>query len=589
MATQAYSKIMKNCYLFFVLMWMLLPTATFAQHKKNIDKNSIVMVVGKPLTRRDSVVVDELFYQALREKTMENGKNAATLFAQVLEIDPANAAGMYELARIRNRENKDEEARQLLEKAVTVDPENEWYWLALAGNYEKINDIPKLENVFKELIRINPEKPEYYSNQARALAMEKKYDEALAAYDQLETRFGKNEETISGRQKIYLKQGKLDLATKDLEQMIRENPTETRAYLQLAELYNSNNQNDKALKVLENAGKNNPDDALIHLALADVYRDKKNYAACFNQLKTAFAFPSLKIEEKLRIISGYFPKFPDPEAKSSALELSRIVSVTHPDDARAFTVYGDMLVQNGSYVQAIPIYKKSLALNDQTYAVWEQVMRLELGENQFDQVIKDGEEVLSLFPNQAVANYLIGVAYAQKGKVKEALSYFKNAISLGNTNKNLLSQAYSGIGDSYHQLKDDKQSDAAYEQSISNNPDNAYTLNNYAYYLSLRGEKLDRAAEMSRHSNELQPNTASFEDTYAWVLFRQKKYAEAKVWIEKASGHNKNSAGLAEHYGDIVYFLNDTESAVKYWKTAKQLGSNSVALERKINEKKYSE
>ena len=580
---------MKKSNVVFGLIWMLVPMSVCAQRQKNTDKNSIVMVVGKPLSRRDSVVMNQLFYQALHEKTMENTPAAATLFAQVLEIDPANDAGMYELARIRTSEKKDADARALLEKAVTVNPDNEWYWSALAANYEKINDIPKLENVFKELIRINPEKPDYYTDQARALVLDKKYDEALAVYDQLENLVGKNEETVFSRQKIYLKQGKLDLAVKGLEQLIRENPQAIRSYLQLSELYNSNNQNDKALKILENAGKINPDNALIHLALADVYRDQKNYAACFNQLKTAFAFSSLNIDEKLRIVSGYFPKFPDPEAKASALELSRIISVTHADDARAFTLYGDMLVQNAAYQQAIPVYRKSLALNDQIYAVWEQIMRLELGQNQSDQVIKDGQEALSLFPNQAVANYLVGVAYAQKSMVKEALPYFKNAASLGSADKGLLSQVYAAIGDGYHQLKNDLQSDAAYDQSLISNPDNAYTLNNYAYYLSLRGEKLDKAAQMSRRSNELQPDNASFEDTFAWVLFRQKKYPEAKTWMEKAIKHNKNSAGLNEHYGDVLYFLDDTENAVKYWKTAKQLGSNSAVLDKKINEKKYSE
>ncbi|MGI4749172.1 MAG: tetratricopeptide repeat protein [Janthinobacterium lividum] len=579
---------MKKSLVIFGLV-ALLPVFSSAQHTKNTDKNSIVMVVGKPLSRRDSVVMNQLFYQALHEKTMENAPAAATLFSQVLEIDPANDAGMYELARILTSEKKDDDARVLLEKAVTVNPDNEWYWSALAANYEKINDISKLENVFKELIRINPEKPDYYTDEARALVLDKKYDQALSVYDQLEDKVGKNEELVFDRQKIYLKQGKLDLAVKDLMQLIQENPQEIRSYLQLSELYNSNNQNDKALKALESAQKNVPDNALIHLALADVYRDQKNYAACFNQLKTAFAYPSLKIDEKLRIVSGYFPKFPDPEAKASALELSRIISVTHPDDARSFTLYGDMLVQNASYVQAIPVYRKSLALNDQIYAVWEQVIRLEMGQNQFDQAIKDGQEALTLFPNQAMANYLVGVAYSQKSMVKEALPYLKNAASLESTDKELLSQVYASLGDNYHQLKDNVQSDVAYDQSLTNNPDNAYTLNNYAYYLSLREEKLDKAAQMSHHSNELQPDNASFEDTFAWVLFKQKKYTEAKTWMEKAIKHNKNSAGLNEHYGDVLYFLNDTESAVKYWKTAKQLGSNSAVLDKKINEKKYSE
>ena len=54
------------------------------------------------------------------------------------------------------------------------------------------------------------------------------------------------------------------------------------------------------------------------------------------------------------------------------------------------------------------------------------------------------------------------------------------------------------------------------------------TLNNYAYYLSLRNDRLEKAAQMSLRSNELAPGQPSFQDTYAWVLYQQGKYAEAQ-------------------------------------------------------------
>src|SRR6202012_484076 len=118
--------------------------------------------------------------------------------------------------------------------------------------------------------------------------------------------------------------------------------------------------------------------------------------------------------------------------------------------------------------------------------------------------------------------------------------------------------------------------------------DNVSTLNNYAYYLSSRGEQLDKAAAMSKHANDLQAHTASFEDTYAWILFKQKKYAEAKTWIQKAMSDNKDkSATQTEHYGDISFFLGDVSTAVDNWKKAKEYGGTSPTLDRKINEKKY--
>ena len=187
-------------------------------------------------------------------------------------------------------------------------------------------------------------------------------------------------------------------------------------------------------------------------------------------------------------------------------------------------------------------------------------------------------------------NYFVGIALVQKKEYQKALNYLKNATSLESQDKQLLSLGYSALGDDYHEMKDFKGSDDAYDKSLIYNRDNVYTLNNYAYYLSVRGEQLDKAGEMSKHANELQPNTASFEDTYAWILFKQKKYAEAKVWINKAIADDKTkSATQVEHAGDILFELGDIDGAVSNWKKAKTYGAQSPLLDRKINEKKYIE
>jgi tetratricopeptide (TPR) repeat protein len=571
------------------LFLLFLKMPAFAQNKP-VSTHNVVVVAGKPMTNMDSAMVKQLFFSALREKTVENLTLSAELFNRVIQIDPANDASLYELANLKKLKNNYEGARQLLEKAVTVNPDNEWYWVALADCYEKTNDISKLENVFNELIRINPDKPDYYFDKANAYFLEKKYDEALQVYDQLEQLTGPSDDLLANRQKVYLKQGKVDLAAKQLEKMIAANPSQIRYYLFLAQLYSANNFNDKALKILQAAEKITPNNGLVHLALADIYRDKKSYEASFNELTLAFAIPELDIDQKIKIILGYLPKFPDPNAKASALELSRILTVAHPGDAKSFAVYGDMLLQNEKLKDAKEMYKRSIALNSQVYEVQEQVVRIELGENDLDGAIMDGENSLSLFPNQAWMNYLVGVAYLQKKNVNKALGYIKNATSLETQDKDLLSQSYSALGDCYHDLKDNKNADDAYDKALTYNADNAYTLNNYAYYLSLRGEQLEKAAKMSKHSNELQPNNASFEDTYAWILFKQKNYTAAKQWIEKSLADDKTkSAVKSEHYGDIMFYLGNVDAAVDNWKKAKAGGDQSPALERKINERKYTE
>ncbi len=568
--------------------WILLLSPLMAAAQGS-SHGSVAQPVRRPVTSSDSIAMQQLYFEGMRKKTIEDQKGASELFARVLQMDANNDAAMYQLATLKKLQNNQSEAQQLLESAVALKPNNQWYWVALADSYEKTNDIKKLEHVFDELLRINPDKPDFYFDKANALYIEKRYDEALAVYTKLEQITGLNDDLAAGRQKIYIRQGKLDLAAAEIERLLTNNPDQIRYYLMLGEIYSTNNQADKALKVLQRGEAISPENGMLHLALADAYRVKKDNDASFKQLQLAFAAPNLDVDQKVRIVMGYLPKFPDANAKASALALSRIAAEVHPNDAKAQAVYADMLAQNNMFKEAKDAYKKSVQLNGDIYIVHEQLVRLELGDNAWDEAIKDGENALSLFPNQAWMNYLVAVAYLQKKSATKALSYLKNAVALQTDDKDLSAQSYATLGDCYHELKDNSQSDAAYDKSLTFNPDNAYTLNNYAYYLSIRNEQLDKAAKMSKHSIDLQPNTASFEDTYAWILFKQKKYGDAKQWIEKAMQHSKNNATQAEHLGDILFYLGNTEGAVQNWQKAKAYGSKSAFLDRKINEKKYIE
>jgi len=87
-------------------------------------------------------------------------------------------------------------------------------------------------------------------------------------------------------------------------------------------------------------------------------------------------------------------------------------------------------------------------------ALQEQLVRLDLGESDLEGAIKDGENSLSLFPNQAWMNYLVGVAWMQKKDYKKAVDYLKNASSLELQDKDLLSQCFSALGDSWGGFSD---------------------------------------------------------------------------------------------------------------------------------------
>jgi tetratricopeptide (TPR) repeat protein len=175
-----------------------------------------------------------------------------------------------------------------------------------------------------------------------------------------------------------------------------------------------------------------------------------------------------------------------------------------------------------------------------------------------------------------MAYYFNGYANMQLKKYEAAVHSLGKAVAIGSEDKKFLAQLYSSMGDAYYSLKNSTASDSCYDLSLIFDPDNAYVLNNYSYYLSLRNEKLEEAKKMAERANTLAPNTGAYQDTYAWVLFKMGNFTEAKLWLEKAMINGGGSDGtVLEHYGDVLYRLGDVNGAVEYWMKAKDKSDDS--------------
>ena len=142
------------------------------------------------------------------------------------------------------------------------------------------------------------------------------------------------------------------------------------------------------------------------------------------------------------------------------------------------------------------------------------------------------------------------------------------------SNPNLSSEMYSILGNSYNELKDFKNSDISYEKALEYIPNNVQVLNNYAYYLSLREENLERAEEMSKKTIEMFPEEANYLDTYAWILYKMKKYEQAKSWMQKAIDISESKT-FYSHMAEILKELGQKEESEFYLEKAKSFKESS--------------
>lgn len=531
------------------------------------------------------------FFTAVKEKLTGNPEKAADLFAQTLRSDPKNHAAMYELAAIYNEGKKYNDALFFIKSAVDLDPKNEWYQLLLADTYEKTGKNQEAGAIYQRLAKANLDHPEYLFQLSETYLMQSKFSDAIKVYDQIEEKIGISRELTVQKQRLYLKQGKIDEAAKEIEKLIKSDPQDITNYSMLVEMYQANNLNEKALETIKRMQAIDPENPTVALSMAEYYRSSGNNAESYKELKKAFGSKSLSSDVKIRILSSYIPLVEDnKEMMTQALELSKIMSETHPTEGNPQAVYGDFLAINKNNVEARNQYRLALSMDKKNLQAWQQLFLLEADMNDYVMLEKESEEALELFPDQAVIYLFNGIAKNQnknyEGAAKTLLSGSKMVVD----NDPQLTEFYSNLGDVYNKLKKFEESDKYYDKALKLDPANTYVMNNWAYYLSLRKEQLDKAAEMSLKSNELSPNNASFQDTYGWILYEQGKFADAKIWIEKAmqSDGEKNGT-ILEHYGDIQYKLGNIEEAVKYWQKAKLTGDYTPFLDKKIADKKLYE
>jgi tetratricopeptide (TPR) repeat protein len=533
----------------------------------------------------------ETFIEANKLKILGNYTEASMLFEKCLLMNPLDDASMYELARIELINKNPEKALMLIEKATEISPQNDYYlelYANLLNSFDRYNDAIK---VYKKLIARNPYNYDYYNQLAISYLLSGKSDEAIGVYNDLEEKIGINEEISLKKQGIYLQVNQINKAIEEVEKLCEQYPTESKYYAILAELCLANGYEDKALKAYQKIIEIDPNNPYIHISLADFYKKKGEEKKAFEELKTGFANPNLNIDSKIQILLSYYTVTKIyQDMKEEAMELSEILINTHPDDPKAFSMYGDFLYQDKNYTEAREVFRKVISIDSSKYVVWEQLLFTHSQLEDQESLFNDSKLVVELFPEQPLPYLFLGGGYYQKKQWDNCIEILNQGLALVVNNKLMEIQFYAYLGDAYNQLKNNEKSDEAYENVLKLDPNHDYVLNNYAYYLSLRSENLEKAAGMAKRATELKPDSPANQDTYGWVLYKMGKFEEARKWIEKAlENEEEASAVIIEHYGDVLWQLGEHDEGYRYWIKARDKGIGSEFLEMKIEQKKLIE
>ena len=536
----------------------------------------------------DERKLTELFYEGNKQKMLGNFEEAAGNFHECIKIDPNHAASYYELANLLTIREKLEDALPFALRAYELDPDNQWYVLFTADIQMGLNDYQSASQLYERLTEKYPKNVDYQYELATTYLYLNKLEKAIEAYNNIEEEFGVTEEISIQKEKIYLQLDKLDEAVAELEVLISNFPREQRYLGMLAEVYTANDMTDKAFEVYKRMMKNDPEDPILHLNLAEYYRKQGEFEKSFEELKVAFKSPNLNIDNKIQVMMSYYSLTEgDDRLITQAYELLDLLTGAHPNDAKAFAMKADFLLRDNRLKEARESFYETVKLDSSRFMVWSSLINTSYELRDYNAMKEDSRKALELFPNQGVLYLLNGIASNSLKNYDEAVDILNEGELFTRSDTYMNVQLLSVLADAYNNMKLFEESDEVFEKALRKDPNNALILNNYSYFLSLRSDNLDRAAEMSKKSNILQPRQASYQDTYAWILFQKSEYEEALEWILKAMKNGGDKSGvIVEHYGDILFKLGEEAKALEQWKIALELGDHSDELTEKVESKK---
>ncbi len=543
------TKKIHNCFIISLLWWI--PLSISAQ----ITNQATLARVSEA-----EIQMQDKFMAGVSLQQIGKLEGASKLFEEVLSKNPKCDACAFYLARLYGNMGKPQEAMDNAKKAAALDPQNKWYKMALAEAYEKVGKDKEAAEVYKSLAEASPFGGDYneeiYFRWVYSLVRTGEPAKAIKVLDDLEKKKGISEEISLKKQTIFEAMGDLKKASAELKKLADKYP-QVIEYQRIASDYFAK-MGDKttAAELNQRILKLDPTDSKARLAATTSQKPVAGGdVAYLNSLKDLFKKTDIKIDDKIKTFLPYVNKIAekrDPALAATGLELAQIIEQAHPNEAKSFSLVGDLLYQNGKPAEALEKYKKCTQINKSVYAVWEQMMYVQEELGRFDELLATSEKAVDLFPNQAVAFYFNGLANEKKGKLSESVSALEQVVMMSSKKPNLKQNALVELGVTHSKSKSYDKSDKAFDEALKLNSKSSIALLKYANALLLRGGMTEKA----------------------------KQFAD-----DALRNAGETDALVSELYGDYLFKTGDKDGAVKYWSKAKMQGAKSVGLERKIADK----
>lgn len=405
---------------------------------------------------------EENFYEALKQKGIENYDKAVQALLKCLAKEPNSAVVHAELGKnyIELKNYLDAERSYL--KATQIEPANRWYWAGLYDVYYDTQEFNKAIPIVQKLITW---RKEIYQEDLVSLYMHtKQYDKALALINEMEQTVGMSERREMYKLQILSDSNAANPGKDALEAAIKKNPKEESNYLELIYLYSNSNQEAKAEEVAKRLEKEIPTSDWAQVSLFKFHiNSKEGNKATESMFKV---LGSKKIDRKIkhRVLNEYLIfAAANPQYES---QLERAIGYFENDkEVNVPKEVGKFFYNKKDFARAAKYFDKSLAAKADDIEASELLLYSYADAGQNGPLLDKATEFIDLYPTHARLYYFAGLGANRQKQFAKAKTWLESGVDYVVEDTELEANFYRQLGEAYGGLGDAKKREANFAKA----------------------------------------------------------------------------------------------------------------------------
>jgi tetratricopeptide (TPR) repeat protein len=553
---------------------------------------------------------------------------------KAISVNEKSALGYLEYARFLNYSNKPNDAEAQFKKAIEAEPTNIEAREAVAGFYLGQRQLEKAEQAYKELAEAQGNSPEgrmalaeFYASPAIG-----REDDAIATFHAI---LKDAPEFVRARYRlseIHLQRKEKEKVLEQVEKLLVINDTDAEALMLRARLRMQENKAEEAVKDLEEVLKKQPSlkKALYYMTQARLELGQVDHARAFigdlekyhpkylntKLLKVQASFAAGEPQTALNEINELFnvlqKSYPSVDTSAQELEQLRVQAISargqaylllgkinearadlkeivklSPNSSSAYANLARVELVAKNLTEALTLFEKAFSIDKKNFdaltgiiAVYKQQKQFANAQTRLDQVLAENASQKDV---AASLHYLKADVFIAEKNIESAQTELNQAIELDSEYLPAYS-AYAAI------LVSQNQTDRAIEQYkkvLEKKPSAAvYSL---VGMLEDARNNLDEAEKNYRKALEIAPESPIAANNLAWLIaaYDRGNLDEALQLAQNCVNKNSNVAGFYDTLGFVFYKKGLPSPAIEQFKKAISLDEAESARNGGVSNPAY--